>query len=388
VPDNRSHTATWRRYAHPALIAWAVYLFLVPFYVFKSGLPQPGDMFVVLLVPIALRGWNGKLPPSILTPMRALLWFTLWVVVVDYAWAFILGNFGLFGTDTFILFPLYYIYNAMLFLVGLILYRQHGDVFLRITLYMVYGTVLVQVAASFVYQPGARGSLFFNNPNQLGYFALLAACMIVLLHWRLRLKLWFSSMALASCGYLAAVSASRAAIAGVAILLMMLLFANPRVIIALSVVALALVFLGGPIADAVKTAEDRVRNRRSHVGFMEERGYDRIVEYKEYLLFGAGEGGLSRFADTPQQHKEIHSSIGTVVFSYGVIGAYLFFVFVWRLVRGARLRLWMVLLPPLFYAVAHQGLRFTMMWVLLAVFLALKAELIKPKPVGQLAGAS
>lgn len=364
-----------------------MYLALIPLYVFKSGLPQPGDIFIVFLIPIALRGWNWKLPSAILAPIRTLLWFTLWVVIVDYTWAFVLGNFGLFGTDTFVLFPLYYIYNAMLFLVGLVLYRQYGDIFLRLTLYMVYGTVLLQVGASFLHQPGARGSIFFNNPNQLGYFALLAACMIVLLHWRLRLRLWFSSLALTSCGYLAAVSASRAAIAGVAILLMMLLFANPRVIIALSVVALALLFVGGPIAEAVKSAEDRVRNRRSNVGFMEERGYDRIVEYKEYLLFGAGEGGLSRFADTPQQHKEIHSSIGTVVFSYGVIGASLFLVFVWRLVRGARLRLWMVLIPPLFYAVAHQGLRFTMMWVLLAMFLALKVEM-KPKPVGLLGGAN
>ncbi len=146
-----------------------MYLVLIPIYVFKSGLPQPGDMFVLVLVPISLRGWRWKLPVSILTPVRALFWFVLWVCVVDYAWALMVGNFRLFGTDTFVLFPLYYVYNGLLFLVGIVLYQRFGERFLRLTLVTTNVTVIVQVAASFVFRGGARGEVFFNNPNQLGY---------------------------------------------------------------------------------------------------------------------------------------------------------------------------------------------------------------------------
>jgi integral membrane sensor domain MASE1 len=90
-------------------------------------------------------------------------------------------------------------------------------------------------------------------------------------------------------------------------------------------------------------------------------------------VFGAGEGGLSRFAEFPRQHMEIHSSVGTVLFSYGVVGILLFTGFFWSLIGGAPLRLAVVLVPPLLYTVAHQGLRFTMMWVLFAIFLSMKA---------------
>jgi len=359
----------------PALLAWGLYLFLTPIYVFKSGLPQPGDIFVLVLVPIALRGWNGKLASTSVVTARRLLWFTLWVCVVDYAWAAILGNFGLFGTDTFVLFPIYYVYNSLLFLVALVLYQRYGETFLRLTLHMIYLSILMQVIASFGGQVGTRGSVFFNNPNQLGYYALLVACLIVMLHWRLKLQLLTSSIALSCCGYLSMLSASRAAIGGIAVLMALLVFSNPRVVIVVSALALSLLFVGGPITDTFEASQNRVLNRTHHLGFLEERGYDRIVEHKEYLLFGAGEGGLSRFAESPYQQMEIHSSAGTVLFSYGIVGVLLFMAFMWSLVRGASLKLTAVLIPPLIYTVAHQGLRFTMLWVLLAIYLALKAEM-------------
>ncbi|NVB83276.1 MAG: hypothetical protein HOV81_33195, partial [Kofleriaceae bacterium] len=261
-----------------------------------------------------------------------------------------------------------------LFLVGIVLYQRYGETFLRLTLYAINFTIGVQVLASFVYRTGSRGSIFFNNPNQLGYFALLAACVIVLLHWRLRLNLIVTSVMLASCGYLSALSASRSALGGIALLLALLVFSNPRVIIGVVVAAVLLLFVGGPVANAVDAAENRVRNRHSNAGFFEERGYDRIWEHQEYLVFGAGEGGLSRFDGDRKFRMEIHSSAGTVLFSYGIIGATLFLLFMWRLMRGAGWRLMIVLVPPISYAVAHQSLRFTLLWVLLAIFVVVKHE--------------
>jgi hypothetical protein len=361
----------------PALITWAIYIFLIPVYIFRSGLPQPGDGFVLLLVPIVLHRWNGKLGRDMRDTIRALIWFTLWVCAVDYAWVFIMGSYSLFGPDSFVLFPIYYIYNALVYLVAIVLYRRYGDLFLRVTLLVVTGTVFVQALSLLTRSSAGRSSAFFNNPNQLGFYALLAATLIALTHRRLQLRLVTSSLALVCCGGLALVSASRAAAAGITVLLVFLLFSNPKILVVACLAAVVLVTGVGPLGAALDASEVRVLNlgTRSDRTFLEERGYDRIWRNQKYLVLGAGEGGLSRFDDTAfVKNMEIHSSAGTVLFSYGIVGSILFLIFMWRVIRGARLRLMITLLPPLLYTGAHQGLRFTMLWVVLAIFVALKSE--------------
>jgi len=226
----------------PALVTWAIYLFLIPLYIFRSGVPQPGDAAVLVLVPIALQRWDGKLSRGMREATRALIWFTLWVCLVDYAWMLLTGSFAVFGPESFMLYPIYYIYNALVFLVALVLYRRYGDLFLRVTVSVVSATVLLQVVWSFVFRSSAlRASVFFNNPNQLGYYALLVATLIALTHRRLQLRLVRSSIVLVCCGWLAVTSASRAAVAGIAVLLVLLLFSNPKVIVVACLAAVAVV---------------------------------------------------------------------------------------------------------------------------------------------------
>jgi hypothetical protein len=171
-------------------------------------------------------------------------------------------------------------------------------------------------------------------------------------------------------------SASRAALAGIAILLFLLLFSNPRVIIAASLVAVALLTLGGPVSKALDDTQTRGTTTKDS-GFAEERAYDRLWRFKEHLVIGAGEGDFKRF-DTRKDAREIHSSFATLWFSYGIIGVTLFFLFVARVIRGAPLRLTVMLVPTLAYTVAHQGLRFTLLWIMLAVFMALKEQAPAP----------
>jgi hypothetical protein len=372
----------------PALVTWAIYLLLIPLYIFTSGLPQPGDLLVLLVIPLALQHWNGKLARDMRGALRALLWFTLWVCLVDFTWMFATGSFTVFGTDSFLLYPLYYIYNALIFLAALVLYRRHGDRFLRVTVFAVTLTVYAQVLSSIALgSGGGRGTLFFNNPNQLGYYALLAATLIALTHRRLQLRLATSSLTLVCCGVLAMISASRAAAGGVAVLLVFMLFSNPKILVAACLAGAAVVSGVGPVADAIEASQERVLNRGAHsdASFFQERGYDRIWRNQQYLVLGAGEGGLSRFDETAYvKGMEIHSSAGTILFSYGIVGALLFLVFTWRLIRGAPVRLVITLLPPLLYTGAHQGLRFTMLWIVLAVFVALKDDGDRLRGAGRL----
>lgn len=379
---------TARLIRDPALLLWCLYLFLIPYYVFYSGMPQPGDMLVLLLAPVALRTWNGRLDRTMRRPLSTLFVFAIWVVAINWGWALIVGNFALFGPDTFVVFPVYYVYNTVVFLTVCVLYHRYGIRFLWLTLQVVVLVVTVQVVASLVlHRSGAlRGALFFNNPNQLGFFALVCASMIALGKRALGFGAVKSGVCLTMCCYLALLSASRAAVIGCALLLAFTLIANPRQIAVVGAIILGLAAVGGPVIDAFGQTQERLHaDRYPHLSFFEERGYDRILAHKEYWLLGAGEGGTSRFADTTRiGASEIHSSAGTLFFCYGIVGVVIFLVFLSRVVEGAPLGSTLILIPTLAYTIAHQGLRSTPVWILFAVFVCVKHMQRGPLPHGAL----
>jgi hypothetical protein len=358
--------------AQPALIVWCLYLILTPFYVIASGLPQPGDALVFVLVPLALARWDGKLDRETMRPLRALMWFTGWVFLVNFVWACVQWKWS--NPKDFVIHPFFYAYNVAVLFSAVILAKREPGRFLRLTVDVCFFLVMFQVAASFFYRTELyRGTLFFNSPNQLGYYALLSACLFAMTQRPLGLGRLWAGVGVSSCAYLAVLSSSRSALAGILILLLLLLFANPKAIIAGALVAIGLTMIGGPIADALEFSQRRaVENRNPDVSFAEERGYERIWEFPEYLLTGAGEGDYQRFAKPGQHARELHSSIGSVLFGYGVIGFMMFMTFAIRSVRGSVRRTSLMLAPVVTYTIAHQGLRFTMFWVVIGVFLVLK----------------
>jgi len=373
-PTSPSAPNHWREFRrNPAIVLWVLFLLLTPVYVFNSGLPQPGDWLVVALVPFTIATWKGTLDRDSAHVMRALVWFTIWVFVVNYAWALVLGMWS--DRKNFILHPFFYLFNSSVFLCALILARRNREAFLRITVGAVFLTIFVLVVSSFFYRDEYyRGQVFFNSPNQLGYYALLSACLFAMVQRPLAIPRFKAGIGMTCCAYLAILSASRASVAGILVLLFVLLFANPRTILIASLAAVAIVSIGGPIANAIEVSQTRVTHGRDpKMSFAEERGYDRIWNNPEYLITGAGEGAYERFVGPGEQRRELHSSFGTVVFGYGVIGIALFMAFALRVIRRAPLRMSLMLVPALVFTVAHQGLRFTMFWVVLAVFIVLKS---------------
>lgn len=370
----------------PALFVWALYVLAIPFYVVAGGYPQPGDALLFVVAPMVLFGWRGRLGRQASLTIRWLRWLTVWVCIVDLVWAVLLWNAGLN-----VLYPLYFVYNLVLLVTAVTLFQRYGDRFLYLTVQLLFFLVVFQVAVSFVFRGGGwgtRSNLFFHNPNQLGYFALLTACVFALTQRRLKLSLFKVSVALLGCAYLGVLSASRSSVAGIGLLALLMVVSNPRVLIAATLIAAGVGFIGTPADGSFDTIQQRLsEDRNPGLSFWQQRGYDRIWNNKEYLLFGAGEGNYRRFEETTAiGGAEIHSSAGTLIFSYGIIGSTMFVMFCAAMIRGAKIRTTLVLLPPLSFTIAHQGLRFTLLWILFALFIGLKEAAVK-KPLAKPARA-
>ena len=85
--------------------------------------------------------------------------------------------------------------------------------------------------------------------------------------------------------------------------------------------------------------------------------------YPEYLIFGAGEGIAYRLLKKGDNFNELHSTWGTLLFSYGIAGFTSFMMMLAILFRSAPWRHLWYFLPIALYGLTHQGLRFSMLWV-------------------------
>jgi hypothetical protein len=341
-----------------------------------NGLPQPGDALVVILAPLVLLRWNGRMSRPMRELVRPLMIFTGYVILVNLYWSVTLGTFSFNLKTGFAMSPVFYIYNGIMFLVALVMFQKHGERFIHHTVRMVVVSVLVQVLVSFVYSRHGRGTVLFNNPNQLGYYAVLSALIILIGQKRVKMSSLFGAIGLMAAVYLALLSASKAAIACIMLVLALGLLERMRTIIFSGLVALVLMVTSNPVGNALDNARARMESDKK-LDFAEERGYDRISEHPENWLLGAGEGDYHRYVESESGHAnthELHSSLGTIFFCYGIVGSLLFLNFAVRVIRRAPLRRMIMMTPVLAYGLSHQGMRFTLLWMLFALYVALNEK--------------
>jgi hypothetical protein len=355
------------------LVLWALVVLLLPFYLFDSGIPQIADLLSGMLLVILLRTWHGRLPPSLAKPLQLLLLFVVYATLVNVAWSFVELTFSLDQKTGFLLAPTFYVFNGLMLFTFFVMFQRYGEFLLWLTVRLVLTSVLIQVGVAFVqHRAIGRSVLMFNNPNQLGYYALLSACILLLGQKRLRLSTIAVTVGLAACAYLALLSASKAALVSIAGLGIVLVISKLRTVVVALLVFGVLIFTDNPFSAALDRASQRIEDDQS-LGFFEERGYDRIVSHPQYVIAGAGEGGYYRFRETSAiGSHELHSSIATLFFCYGVFGTLLFGVFMWAVMARTGVHAWIIVATGFAYGMTHQGLRFRMLWLLLAMVITLR----------------
>lgn len=337
------------------------YLVAKPFYIFSSGNPQVADGLISLAFFAAFFS-QYRVTSEIRGILQAIVLFCIYAFFVNGMWGILIIDVSMLKS------PIFYAFNAAVVYVIMVFWGRGGDRAIRWLLIGIVVSLALQfllavaLGKSTVISSG-RNILFFNNPNQLGYWALLSASIFSVLTRARKVNVLIQFAVFAMAFYLVAISLSKAATAALA-LLVLIHFSRKwwHFFVA---------FLLGFIVLWAAQEHSFVANlieRMSSIGEQADdslmgRGYAQIWHYPEYLLFGAAEGGLQRF---PGVTHELHSTLGTVFFSYGVIGTFLFGMVLWRIYRRSGFANFLYLAPAFAYGLTHQGLRFSLLWVLFA----------------------
>ncbi|MEO1530044.1 MAG: hypothetical protein AAFX06_31915 [Planctomycetota bacterium] len=340
---------------------WLASLVLIPLYIAPEGKPQPADLmlagtsalvFILYLCSVA----SFRLEPSLRLTAFSLSAFIGYVVLNNIAWAAVLVRLD------FVFAAAFYLFNFSVALGFLLLYQRCGKGILHLTTFAVVIAVIWQLLYCRFFAGGVRPSGTFNNPNQLGYFAVLCgsvlACSIDLFRSKiLRVMLWG---VLGLSGWIALISLSRGGVYAFALLGLALLY---RYRVQGVVLLPALLCVAVSVVDVGELMQSRLAETKDEEGHT--RGYERIWMFPQYLPVGAGEGGYKRVWTPGVGKHEIHSSWGTLAFSYGLPGIVLFAFFAWRFIKVGGMDTVLFLLPTSAYSLTHNGLRFRMFWILL-----------------------
>lgn len=358
------------------LCAWILYLVLSPFYVFPKGRPQPADFILMLgMMPVLMTQFlkpNTKIRTAYLIGGL----FVVLTMCVNVA------NYFFFPDIRFLLTMLIYPYNFLVFIFVVWLFQQDLQTAKKWTYYGLAITIGIQILFLIFSDFGFRGyraTAGFENPNQLAYWVLLTATMIVFLKRGKTLngKDW---ILLGLLTYMQALALSKAGIITFFAFLLLLFF-TPKIskigyFLALLGI-LASLFYAMYNYDALTRALDNIEPLKNVIARIEgigteaddspeARGYYRIAEYPLYTIFGSGEGAFYRF-NAEGYNRELHSGIATIIFSYGVFGSFLFFTFLTLLVYKQPWYYVLLFLPVIIFGLPHQNFRFSHFWVFLGI---------------------
>jgi O-antigen ligase len=223
---------------------------------------------------------------------------------------------------------------------------------------------------------GERAIGTFNNPNQLGYFSVCAFCIAALTYLRGGMKLWLLCLLFCGTLLLAIASLSKAAMISIAFSGLMASYTVSRSRLSFFIgtgIALTLIVIAVYLVNAGYLNDFKFIERLRGLGeqsddSLQGRGYNILLDFNAWqFFFGFGAEGVKHILG-----HELHSTVFSFFASYGAVGGLLFLAFhidwVKRMLRtDSALAVVVVAVPPLMYGLTHNGSRFTIYWLLLAL---------------------
>lgn len=355
------------------LFFYAMYYVMNPFYFWRSGLPQIADYLLIISMIIFL--FHSKFSFGIKLEQKSLilsgLLFVIWIVVVNLLWLIILKD-----SSSLILNSLFYLYNFIVFSYTIVLAKKYKNIILATIFVSVIFSLGVQIIYYFFGTfDGERYIGNFNNPNQLGYYGLIMLSLLIFSFDNINVKfLWFFLGSIISIILILASLSMAAILSGFGLVFIHVftnqLYRNHKKLSWIIFLFLLSTFLIFNNADLLKENQllNSVSQKIENIGLssddsLEGRGYYRILDYPQYWLFGAGEGEYSRFIIP----LELHSTLGNIQVSYGLIGSILFLFIIFKSLKINRYESWYIILALLTYGLTHNGIRNSLFWIIIAL---------------------
>ncbi len=356
--------------------ALGAYLFLKMFYIFDVGTAQPADIALALLSIVIT---SPIMFFQFAREQKIFLFLFFWIAIVQIIWSSILFNW------TLLLFMAFYMFNVMVVVLTYSLRCRAPQEFDRIVMLALKLSIIVQFAIVLAGGTSVRAYGSFQNPNQLAYWGVLVLAIMLVI--RRNATRWGDLPFIALGIYCVVASLSRAGVIAVLLLLAMWAWFGLRTLfrrLAAGVIGVTLIGaalaggMGSRLTDSEGVGgrfEQRVESR-SDESVLQGRNYDRITNFPQYTILGAGEGAYGRFQPSWSSEFaiEIHSSFATMLFCYGIVGLLLFLGTFYSAIRSIPLSVGVYVLPALTYGITHQGLRFSFLWILVGILCSMTHE--------------
>lgn len=338
-----------------------LYILLKPFYIFESGSFQPSDaVFMVCFCLFLYFLGTGSLILSKFDYI--LIVFCVWVFIINFIY------FSLYRDTEFLYSSLYYIFNLFLVLVAryLLLNKEFIKKLFwtcRMCLYIQVAIALLGLGKYYMESNDATDRYLgtFNDPNQLAFyaFALLMAMFMIDKIYGVKRRIWLVDYA--AFVYLLYLSASTGLLLAFGIfgaLYILILIASPvfeqteerktklyTALIGIFLLAIVLIIYWDEVLAFAQKSElfSRILEKEtlststtatdvSGSSIWQDRNIDKLYLYPQYNIFGAGQGYFQRFW-MAHSSGEIHSTIFSVLFCYGIGPTLLFIYWCWTNLR-------------------------------------------------------
>lgn len=346
----------------------------LPFYPFNSGGVQPSHAMLAIAFAIMVLHLNLKIKVNLLGKVYLLM--TVYILLRELTVT--LGSTNLLS----LLSPIYFLFNFMVLVIVHNLDVQKSKLSLAVFLSGIIAMLGVAlIGVSFVREETTfRAIGTFNNPNQLGYFSVcfLSLSFLFYICGRVSVKMFLALMAVGFfCGF---VSLSKSAIvSNMMVLFAFLLSINlgKKILILLSMFLILVVVILYDLIPVELIQSSELYYRFDKFGqesdsSLASRGYLLVFESGPFhLMFGMGKQGVKDYFGL-----ETHSSIMSMLNSYGLIGLLFFLILIaiwfYEIYRAFGISSFMgICLPVILYGLAHNGNRFVMFWLLVATSLSL-----------------
>lgn len=307
-------------------------IFLKQFYILPSGNFQIGDFCMMLSFAVYfLIRKKGSIYIS--KSNRLFVLYVVCISIINFIYFIIYDNSGFMKSS------LYYLFNLLVLIlfVAYLELEENSKIFLKLLMCVLKLSLITQACFFLLgfgkWYAGSRYEGTFNDPNQYGVYILFSTLLIYIIGIMFKKKtlLWLI------VGFaLIVLSASTGMLLGIFAFIVTNFIFNFRNLnkkkiyayfIVCILVAVFYVLLSNQLLKLSSSVTENFLYERvmekltkfsgdtGEESLLSDRGWNRIVEYPQYFVYGSGEGYFQRF----NTGLEIHSSVLGPLFYYGLI---------------------------------------------------------------------